>query len=213
MRVNNNTNRRGNEMKWTGKNILTAGLIFCATVVMVSMVLPPSEALATDPGVSWLDTIRGIVSTNTGVSSTEFEYLDGVSSSIQTQLNARQAIVSAVSTTELSYVDGVTSSIQDQIDAKDGPSAYTCNGGFLVGTGTGTNQEEFLESGTCTNAEAVTYAVVLTSITGVQLTYAESPGNSTSVNVSLYPSSVCTTGFTCNGVAAKEVYYTVHGVK
>ena len=53
-----------------------------------------------------------------GVSDTEIGYLDGVTSAIQTQLNAKQAIVSGVSDTEIGYLDGVTSAIQTQLDAK-----------------------------------------------------------------------------------------------
>ena len=84
---------------------------------------------------------------DTGVTSTEFDYLDGVSSNIQTQLNAKQATitggattitssnltasralvsngsgkvaVSAVTSTEVGYLDGVTSNIQTQLDAKN----------------------------------------------------------------------------------------------
>jgi hypothetical protein len=53
-----------------------------------------------------------------GVSSTEIGYLDGVTSSIQTQLDAKQAVVSGVSDTEIGYLDGVTSAIQNQLNAK-----------------------------------------------------------------------------------------------
>jgi hypothetical protein len=68
------------------------------------------------------------------VSDTEFGYLDGVTSSIQTQMNAKSpsadptftgtvvlpstTSIGTVSATELSYVDGVTSAIQTQIDTK-----------------------------------------------------------------------------------------------
>ena len=83
---------------------------------------------------------------DTGVTSTEFDYLDGVTSNIQTQLDAKQATitggattitssnltasralvsdgsgkvaVSAVTSTEVGYLDGVTSNIQTQLDAK-----------------------------------------------------------------------------------------------
>lgn len=83
---------------------------------------------------------------NGSVSNTEFQYLDGVTSAIQTQLNAKQATitgaattidtedltasraiisdsngkvaVSAVTAAELGYVDGVTSAIQSQLDGK-----------------------------------------------------------------------------------------------
>ena len=67
---------------------------------------------------------RAVVSNGSGkiavsaVTSTELGYLDGVSSSIQTQLGGKQAIVSGVSSTEIGYLDGVSSSIQTQIDGK-----------------------------------------------------------------------------------------------
>jgi len=61
-------------------------------------------------------------------SSTEIGYLDGVTSSIQTQLDGKlssatagttyQTVVSGVSSTEIGYLDGVTSAIQTQLDNK-----------------------------------------------------------------------------------------------
>jgi hypothetical protein len=52
------------------------------------------------------------------VSETEIGYLDGVTSPIQTQLDAKQAIVSGVDNTEIGYLNGVTSAIQTQLDSK-----------------------------------------------------------------------------------------------
>ncbi len=68
------------------------------------------------------------------VSDTEISYLDGVTSSIQTQLNTKSPSASptftgtvtlpsttsigTVSSTEIGYLDGVTSAIQTQIDGK-----------------------------------------------------------------------------------------------
>jgi hypothetical protein len=72
------------------------------------------------------------------VSSTEISYLDGVTSSVQTQLDTKapsanptftgnvalpgQTTIGNVSSTEISYLDGVTSNIQTQLDTK-APSA------------------------------------------------------------------------------------------
>lgn len=84
----------------------------------------------------------------TGVTSTEFDYLDGVTSNIQTQLNGKQATitgaatsivssnltasravvsdgsgkvaVSSVTSTELGYLSGVTSAIQTQLNGLAG---------------------------------------------------------------------------------------------
>ena len=86
----------------------------------------------------------------TNVSDTEIGYLDGVTSSIQTQLNDKSTasktetftnktltspkinedVVLTATATELNYVDGVTSAIQTQLNAKSGlltaePSANT----------------------------------------------------------------------------------------
>ena len=68
---------------------------------------------------------------NGSVSNTEFQYLDGVTSAIQTQINSKQATIDAsnrlsadlihdgsVDNTEFGYLNGVTSAIQTQIDAK-----------------------------------------------------------------------------------------------
>ena len=105
---------------------------------------------------------RALVSSGSGkvavsaVTSTELGYLDGVSSAIQTQLDAKQATitgaattiddadltasralvssgsgkvaVSAVTSTELGYLDGVTSAIQTQLDAKAALSGATFTG-------------------------------------------------------------------------------------
>ena len=56
--------------------------------------------------------------------ATELNYVDGVTSSIQTQIDAKGTVSSlsdlsiTATATELNYVDGVTSNIQTQLDAK-----------------------------------------------------------------------------------------------
>ena len=57
------------------------------------------------------------------VSATELSYVNGVTSAIQTQLNAKQAVVSGVDDTEIGYLNGVTSNIQTQIDSKIGSAS------------------------------------------------------------------------------------------
>lgn len=52
------------------------------------------------------------------VTPTEVEYLDGVTSAIQTQVDSKQAIVAGVDDTEIGYLNGVTSAIQTQMDGK-----------------------------------------------------------------------------------------------
>ena len=84
---------------------------------------------------------RALVSDTNGdvsvsaVTSTEMGYLDGVSSAIQTQLDAKQPTISAsaridaahihdgtITNTEFGYLNGVTSNIQTQLDAAGGAS-------------------------------------------------------------------------------------------
>lgn len=74
------------------------------------------------------------------VSATELSYVNGVTSAIQTQLNAKQAVVSGVNDTEIGYLDGVTSAIQTQIDSKIGsasaisPTLIDAKGDLIVGS-------------------------------------------------------------------------------
>ena len=74
----------------------------------------------------------------TTVSATELGYLDGVTSAVQTQLNAKQATVSGVNDTEIGYLDGVTSAIQTQLNAKEAtlPSQTGNSGKYLTTDGT-----------------------------------------------------------------------------
>jgi hypothetical protein len=69
------------------------------------------------------------------VSATELGYLDGVTSAVQTQLNAKQPTVANVSDTEIGYLDGVNSSIQAQLDAKVAKSGDTMSSALNVGSG------------------------------------------------------------------------------
>jgi hypothetical protein len=94
------------------------------------------------------------------VSNTELQYLDGVTSEIQTQINAKApsadptftgtvvlpstTSIGTVSATEIGYVDGVTSAIQTQLDAKSTASK----------TETLTNKSISLTSNTITGTKA-----------------------------------------------------------
>jgi hypothetical protein len=105
----------------------------------------------------------GKVAVSSTVSDTELGYLDGVTSALQTQLDAKQATItggattitssdltasraliangsgkvavsSTVSDTELGYLDGVSSALQTQIDAKLATTSGTASGLTLSGT-------------------------------------------------------------------------------
>jgi len=82
---------------------------------------------------------------NGSVSNTEFQYLDGVTSAIQTQINTKQATIDSsnrlnanlvgdgsVDNTEFGYVNGVTSSIQSQIDTVFTNISTKASAGFAV---------------------------------------------------------------------------------
>ena len=68
----------------------------------------------------------------TTVSATELGYLDGVTSAVQTQLNAKQAVVSGVDSTEIGYLDGVTSAIQTQLNAKASTTSPTLTAPVVI---------------------------------------------------------------------------------
>lgn len=80
------------------------------------------------------------------VSATELGYLDGVTSAVQTQLNAKQPVVSGVNDTEIGYLDGVTSAIQTQLDSKAAAS------GSVTQTGTETLTNKTLTAPTINDA-------------------------------------------------------------
>ena len=100
------------------------------------------------------------------VSGAELGYLDGVTSAIQTQLDAKQAGNASVSTTELGYLDGVTSAIQTQIDTK--LATATAASTYLT---TSTAASTYLASSTAattyvplnlvTSAQTASYTLVL----------------------------------------------------
>lgn len=128
---------------------------------------------ATATTVPYIDASKNLISS--AVTPTELGYLSGVTSAIQTQLNAKQATitgaattittsdltasralisnasgkvaVSSVTDTELGYVSGVTSSIQTQLNAKGtgsvtsvdvsgGTTGLTFTGGPVTTSGT-----------------------------------------------------------------------------
>jgi hypothetical protein len=106
------------------------------------------------------------------VSATEIGYLDGVTSAIQTQLNAKADLsgptftgtvvlpsstsIGNVSSTEIGYLDGVTSAIQTQLNAK---------GAGTVTTASVVSANGF--AGTVANATTTPAITLSTSITGL----------------------------------------------
>jgi hypothetical protein len=68
------------------------------------------------------------------VDATELGYLDGVTSAVQTQIDAKQAVVSGVNDTEIGYLDGVTSAIQTQIDSRINSTIVDAKGDIVAAT-------------------------------------------------------------------------------
>jgi len=95
------------------------------------------------------------------VSSTELGYVDGVTSSIQTQLNGKQATVANVSDVEIGYLDGVTSSIQTQLDAKAPLASPTFTGTVTLPSGTVTST--MILDGTIVDGDISSSAAIATS--------------------------------------------------
>ena len=103
-----------------------------------TVTIPPGASIsgfATLANATFTGTITLPITTSIGdVSSTEIGYLDGVTSAVQTQINAKSNTASPtftgtvtlpsdtsignVSATEIGYVDGVTSAIQTQLNTK-----------------------------------------------------------------------------------------------
>jgi hypothetical protein len=154
----------------------TTGLTTSGGPVTTSGTITLAGTLAVANGGTGSTTAAGAL-TNLGLTATatELNYTDGVTSAIQTQLNAKQATitggatsitssnltvsralvsdgsgkvaVSAVTSTEVGYLDGVTSAIQTQLNAKGvgsvtsvavsgGTTGLTTSGGPITGSGT-----------------------------------------------------------------------------
>ena len=163
----------------------TTGLTTSGGPVTTSGTITLAGTLAVANGGTGSTTAAGAL-TNLGLTATatELNYTDGVTSAIQTQLNAKQATitggatsitssnltvsralvsdgsgkvaVSAVTSTEVGYLDGVTSNIQTQLNAK-GVGSVTSVGG------TGTVQGLTL-SGTVTSSGNLTLGGSLSDI-------------------------------------------------
>lgn len=107
----------------------------------------------------------------TTVSATELGYLDGVTSAVQTQLNAKQAVVSGVNDTEIGYLDGVTSAIQTQLNAKAVYPSQTGNSGKYLTTDGSSASWGTVSSGGMTLLSTTTLSGVTTTISSISQDY------------------------------------------
>lgn len=117
------------------------GTVTSVSVVSANGISGTVATATTTPAITLdINALDATKIANGSVSNTEFQYLDGVTSAIQTQLNSKAATLSGTinqiayfdssstiasltvatypSLTEFSYVKGVTSAIQTQINAK-----------------------------------------------------------------------------------------------
>jgi fructose-specific component phosphotransferase system IIB-like protein len=138
-----------------------------AELTVIAALTPTDGNFIVGNGSTWVTESGNTVLTSLGVTATatELNFVDGVTSAIQTQLNGKQATitgaattidtenltvsralvsdasgkiaVSAVTSTELGYLDGVTSNIQTQLDAK---AANTTQVQATWEAGTGTTE-------------------------------------------------------------------------
>lgn len=135
---------------------------------------------ATSITTSNLTTNRALISDGNGkvavsaVTNTELGYLDGVTSSIQNQINSKQetitggastitgsnltanralisngsgkVAVSNITNTELNYLDGVTSNIQNQLNGKQASGSYMTLSGNQTASGNKTFSGQIIRS-------------------------------------------------------------------
>jgi hypothetical protein len=160
----------------------------------------------------------------TTVSATELGYLDGVTSAVQTQINAKQATVSGVNDTEIGYLDGVTSAIQTQINAQIPKSTITAKGDLLVGTGSGTIVRQGVGTdgqvlvADSAQADGVNWAtpsaggmtlISTTTLTGASVTLSSIPSGYNHLYLlvkGVNPSTNANLSFRINGVSTVSTY-------
>lgn len=160
--------------------IVNADINAVAAIAFSKMAaLTASRALVTDGS--------GLV-TVSAVTSTELGYLSGVTSALQTQLNAKQATITGGATsitsanltasralvsdgsgkvgvatttaTEIGYVNGVTSAIQTQLDGKQ-PDIQFKDEGVNAGTSGGVTAIDFVGAGVSAVESAGTLTVTI----------------------------------------------------
>jgi hypothetical protein len=151
----------GSNNTWTGTNTFNNTVAINSTLSVSGAITGPTITSKQDVITSANRLGADLIGTGI-VSTTEYNYLDGVTSAIQSQINSantsiatkQDTITSAnrisadligtgiVSTTEYNYLDGVTSGIQGQLNAKQATiSSSNRVDAANVGTGIVSNAE------------------------------------------------------------------------
>jgi len=191
-----------------GKVAAVAGTLNVTGTVSGGIVAPLASPTFT--GVVGLPSTTSIGS----VSSTEIGYLDGVTSNLQTQLDAKLAITTAASTyaplagptftgtvtlpsttsiggvsaAEIVYLDGVTSNVQTQLDGKAGLASPAFTGTPTAPTATtGTNTTQVA---TTAFVQQVAFNNTLPSQTGNAGKYVTTDGTNASWGTITIPAQV-----------------------
>ena len=149
----------------------------------------------------------------TTVTPTELGYVDGVTSAIQTQLNAKQAVVSGVDDTEIGYLNGVTSAIQTQLNTKASTSAATLTSPIFVSPEERWTTSATTATGTV-NFDAVTQgALYYTSNASGNWTLNVRGDSGTTLNTILATGDTITIAFlvTNGGTAYRHTAMTIDG--
>jgi len=118
----------------TAGTALTGGGTSGSVTLNVNLASVASSVLA-NPTITGTATLPSTTSIG-NVSSAEIGFVDGVTSSIQSQLNSKQAILTGLTSTvaQLNFSNTVTSNLQTQLDAK----VSTTNGAVTTAA-TGSN--------------------------------------------------------------------------
>jgi len=135
--------RTGNTVTYTPPALPTG----TAPAAWADLATDAESAAAYQPLITASGRLNADLVGDGSVSSTEYGHLNGVTSAVQTQLDAKQATIDSsarlnadlvgdgsVSSTEFGYLNGVTSALQTQIDSLDPLPSQTNNSGKYLTT-------------------------------------------------------------------------------
>jgi hypothetical protein len=163
--------------------------------------------------------------------ATQLNYVNGVTSAIQTQLDSKlststaastyQPLITGVSDIEIGYLDGVTSGIQTQLDARITKSLVDAKGDILVGSADNTvarlgiGTDGYLLTADAASTNGIKWAaapVSLPSQTGASGKYLTTDGTSASWGTLVVPITTGTTTLTANTATSIDAFSATAGL-